>query len=94
MPAIENHRPVGATIPLAPGRPAGRFPALFEGFAAAAAEGGFSVAIAHGAACVTGSGLWQFGRFEPLFGGLPWLTLPWPFAHKRADREHAIGARY
>jgi len=94
MPAIENHRGVSAAVPVAPGRPGGRFSALFEGFAAAAAEGGFSVAIAHGPACVTGSGLWQFGRFGPLFGGLPWLTLPWPFAHKRADRERAIGSRY
>ena len=71
MPAIENHRPVRAAVAVAPGRPAGRFSALFEGFAAAAAERRFSVAIAHGPACVTGSGLWQFGPLEARFWRLP-----------------------
>src|SRR5437870_2727654 len=92
MPAIENHRPIGAAVAVAPGRPGGRFSPFFEGFTAAAAERWFSVSIAHGPACVTGSGLWQFGAFDPVFGGFRWLTLPWPFAHKRADRERAIGS--
>ena len=68
VPAIENHRPVRARLAVAPGRPAGRFSAFFEGFTAAAAERWFSVAIAHRPACVTGSGLWQFGR--PLDGAV------------------------
>src|SRR4051812_38870073 len=72
MPAIENHRGVGAALAFSPGRPEGRFSALFEGFTAATAERWFSVAIVHGPACVTGSGLWQFGRFDAVFGGFLW----------------------
>jgi hypothetical protein len=29
-----------------------------------------------------------------LINARPWLTLPWTFPHKRANREPAIGSRY
>jgi hypothetical protein len=48
VPAIENHRPVGARFPVPSSRWPGEFPPFFEGFTAATAEWRFSVAIAHG----------------------------------------------
>jgi hypothetical protein len=48
VPAVENHRCIGARIPLAPALRTSEFPPFFEGFTAAAAERRFSVAIAHG----------------------------------------------
>src|SRR5207253_1568109 len=48
VPAVKNHRPVRAQVPVPSARRTGEFPPFFEGFTAAAAERRFSVAIAHG----------------------------------------------
>jgi hypothetical protein len=52
------------------------------------------LAIAHGKLL---SRVPNNGNLSPLaarFSGRPWLTLQGRFAHKRADREPAIGSRY
>src|SRR6267142_1583521 len=82
VPAIKNHRPVRARIPVPAARRTGEFPPFFEGFAAAAAERRFSVAIAHGELVSRGPEYGNLGVSRAVFWGLPWLTLPPPFAHK------------
>ncbi|MGY4489019.1 hypothetical protein ACVWWR_008210 [Bradyrhizobium sp. LM3.2] len=67
VPAIEDDRPVGVRITLAPGRPAGRFSGFFEGLTAAAVTLRAEFSIVHRSACVMGPGIWQFG------------CLRWPF---------------
>src|SRR5215204_1748962 len=94
VPAIENHRPVRARFPVPVTGRTGEFPPFFEGFTAATAEWWFSVAIAHGELVSRGPEYGNLAAAGAVFRGLPWLTLPPPFAHKRADRERAIGSRY
>ena len=48
VPAIQDDRPVGAGVAVAPGRPAAGFAALVRAFAAAALKWRLSIAIAHG----------------------------------------------
>ena len=56
VPAIENDRPVGAALAVAPGRPAAGFRPFSKGLPPPRRNAWFSIAIAHGPACVTGSG--------------------------------------
>src|SRR6185295_11362836 len=53
-------------------------------FAAATAERRFSVAIAHGELVSRVPEYGNLGTPRAVFRGLDWLTLPPPFAHKRA----------
>ena len=99
-PPCASHRESPARRGLASrsrrGRPAGRgFPALFEGLCR---RRGGTVAFGRDRswqACVTGSGLWQFGPFQAAgrFDGSPWLTLPGRFPINAPDREPVIGRR-
>src|SRR5437660_4873978 len=64
MPAIKNHRPVRARIPVPAARRTGEFPPFFEGFATATAERRFSVAIAHGELVSRGPEYGNLGRLR------------------------------
>ena len=87
MPAIENYRPVGATVAVPP-RSGGR--AVFGSFRRVCRRhGGTAVfgrdrswasLVLHGFPIMANSGALDLCSS----GGFRWLTLPWRFAHKRA----------
>src|SRR3984957_19028056 len=94
MPAVQDHRSVGAGLAVAPGRPAAGFAASSGALAAAAPKMRLSIAIAHGPLVSRAP---EYGNLDPsgaAICGRPWLTLQGCFPHKRANREPAIGSRH
>ena len=69
VPAVKNHRPVRARVPVPAARRTGEFPPFFEGLTAAAAERWFSVAIAHEELVSRGAEYGNLGSSRAILAG-------------------------